>query len=171
MILYSFDKRHSIVVCLKIPIRLVDILYTFFNLSNWRTKIFTIGILCFFTSQPNIRWKTKSCRISELPNLRRSWKYLANHLPNILYSSDRKHCIVVCLKNSIRSVDILYTFSNLSNRGPKSLLSTYYTFFYFKTKVKIRLKRAIKCVLRTGRMQFQNICAKRWFENFRWAIL
>ena len=35
----------------------------------------------------------------------------------------------------------------------------------------MRLKRAIKCVLCTVRMQLQYVCAKRWFENFRSRIL
>ena len=30
----------------------------------------------------------------------------------------------------------------------------------------MRLKREIKCVLCTERMQFQYLCAKRWFEKF-----
>ena len=34
----------------------------------------------------------------------------------------------------------------------------------------MRLKREIKCFLCTERMQFQYVCAKRWFENFRSGI-
>ena len=35
----------------------------------------------------------------------------------------------------------------------------------------MRLKREIKCVLRTETMQFQYLCAKRWFEKFWSGIL
>ena len=38
--------------------------------------------------------------------------------------------------------------------------------FFTSKKAKMRLKREIKCVLCTERMQFQYLCAKRWFENF-----
>ena len=36
----------------------------------------------------------------------------------------------------------------------------------------MRLKRAIKCVLCTDRLQFQYVCAERWFDTdgVRWLI-
>ena len=35
----------------------------------------------------------------------------------------------------------------------------------------MRIKREIKCVLRTERMQFQYLCTKTWFEKFWSGIL
>ena len=35
----------------------------------------------------------------------------------------------------------------------------------------MHLKREIKCVLCTKRIQFQYLCVKRWFEKFRSGIL
>ena len=121
--------------------RCEDVIREKWTVHNWLKKTNTSGL----SNQPttSIGLETKSCRISELTSDTRENIWLVIYL----YTLSKRHSIVVCPTISNNTISWIYKMEDQNLHCRHIML--FVCFFFTSNKAKMRLKRAIKCVLCT----------------------